>query len=344
MMCNFDAEMNEWMKAWRKKHINDKRHGRQNGKERAWILPKENWEQGLWEDIRTGSPNPLPAYLDENRVHKHEGSHNLKSSWILCANLFFPFRQDLSLLEKFLRAKVSPNIKSLDEIELEYAGEGPLAPSALLGEPHGQRGKNQTSPDVAFKVTLKDGGKGIILTENKFTEHSFYGCSGRKKDHDNPDSKRCLDFINVSRHKKSVCWQLNWKAEGRENRKYWEYLKISDYGQSVLKRCPAATAGYQLFRQQALAEGFFKKGDYKYVASAVAYDARNTNLIGSLRTTGVKDFSKDWGRIFEGRAEFKTFTYQEWLGWVKAKGGSQWKDWIQYIEKRYGIIGGDYNG
>jgi len=337
-MSKFDSEMNEWMVRWRKDNIEDKRHGDQNRKKRPWILPKELWEEGLWEGILSGSQNSLQTYLDKNDVKKHAGAHNLKSSWVMCANLYFPFRQDLSLITGFLQNVISPNIKSVDEIELEYAEKGELAPSILLGEPVGQRGRNQTSPDVAFKATMLSGSKGIVLTESKFTEHSFYGCSGRKKDYGNPDKKRCLNFKNVYENKESVCWQLNWKKKGRENRKYWNYLTISDYGRSVLKYCPAAVAGYQLFRQQAMAEGYLQNGAYGYVASCVAHDGRNKPLERCLRTTGIDDFTLGWGRLFKGKSEFKAFTHQKWVDWVRKNDkNGVWKAWGEYIKERYGI-------
>ena len=49
------------------------------------------WEEGLWPGIRRGSENPLATYLKRLGVQKHSGVHNLKSSWVLCANLYFPF-------------------------------------------------------------------------------------------------------------------------------------------------------------------------------------------------------------------------------------------------------------
>ncbi len=334
----FDMEMNTWMVTWRKDNIKDKRHGVQNGWKRPWILPGEIWEEGLWEGIRSKSDNSLPAYLDDTKVQKHDGSHNLKSSWVMCANLYFPFRQDLPLLAGFLKSIISSNIKSVDAIELEYAEEGQLAPSILLGEPKGQRGRNQTSPDVAFKVTMENGGRGIILTESKFTEHSFYSCSGRKKDYDCPHPKKCLDFEKVLDDTKGVCWQLNWKAKSRENRRYWGYLQISEYGQSTFRYCPAAVAGYQLFRQQALAEGYLQQGEYDYVASCVAYDCRNATLVKCLRTTGIDDFTTGWGKLFDGKAEFKSFKHQQWVSWVKNNDKEGvWKNWAKYVKERYGI-------
>jgi hypothetical protein len=295
------------------------------------------WKEGLWSGIRTS----LPAYIDREdaKVEKHRGAHNLKSSWILCANMYYPFAQPsgLTILASFLRAHVSPDIQSVDRVELEYAEPPPLDPQSVLGEPEeGKRGANQTSPDVAFIVRTA-AGPGLVLTESKFAEHSFYGCSGRKPEAENPDAGRCMDWPTLREDIPGRCWQMQWERGKRKNRKYWELIQISAHGKQALTRCPAATGGYQLFRQQALAEAIAASGKYALVASCVAYDARNSDLVQCLRATGIDDFAAGWGALFGGRARFTTWTHQQWVAWVKAgDSAGQWRDWLSYVETRYG--------
>jgi len=325
-MTDFDNQIEVQQIAWRKKSITSKEMGVQNGKERPWILPQHLWMEGLWDGIK----KTLPAYLEQEHVQRHKGCHNLKSSWMLCANLYFPFREDLPLLASFLKTHVDPAIETVDKIELEYAEEGCLCPSKLLGEPEGSRGANQTSPDIAFIV---NGGKGLVLTENKYTEHSFYECSGRKY---SPDPQKCLDIQAVLDDLDNTCYQLQWEKDGRPKRKYWDFLKISDFGKNKLKRCPAAHSGCQLLRQQALAEGFAQSGKYDFVISCVAHDDQNETLINCLKPTGLDHFS-DWGKLFEGKARFTTFTHQQWVRWVKENDHNRrWKDWLNYVNTRYG--------
>jgi hypothetical protein len=330
MVSDFDKRMEKQQIEWRKSNISTKEMGVQNGLKRPWILPENLWKEGLWERIK----DSLPEYLKKEEVQRHKGCHNLKSSWMLCANLYFSFRKDKDLLAGFLNKFVSNKIKTVDRIELEYAEGGKLNPAELLGEPQGTRGANQTSPDVAFIV---NGHTGLILTENKFTEHSFYKCSGQKKEYGNPDIKRCLNFRLIYSNIKNNCYQLNWEDGQRKNRKYWDYIRISDKGRQILKRCPAATSGYQLFRQQALAEGIAKSGKYEFVISCVAYDERNKTLIGSLSRAGVDDFTKDWACLFEGKAEFKSFSHQQFVNWIREHDSdSKYKEWLSYIKDRYG--------
>ena len=88
-------------------------------------------------------------------------------------------------------------------------------------------------------------------------------------------------------------------------------------------------------KEQALAEALTRK--YDLVISCVAYDARNQTLIESLRGTGLRDFSKEWGGLFEGKAKFTTFTHQVWVNWVRANDkAGKWKDWLEYVGERYG--------
>jgi len=329
-MSDFDSDVERRQVNWRLKHISNQEHGKQNGVKRPWILPENLWKEGLWDGIK----DSLPEYLNKEGVQQHKGCHNLKSSWMLCANLYFSFRDDKDILAGFLNKFVNNKIKTVDRIELEYAEDGKLKPSELLGEPQGTRGANQTSPDVAFVV---NGDKGLILTENKYTEHSFYPCSGRKSNYGNPDIKRCLDIEKVLGNTKETCYMNNWESENHTNRKYWDFITVSENGKRILKTCPAATNGYQLFRQQALAEGIARSGKYEFVISCVAYDQENKTLISCLKSSGIDDFRIGWGSIFEGKVEFASFSHQRFVSWIRENDSNgKWKDWLSYIKNRYG--------
>ena len=338
-MDHFDSYMSDYQVARRRSHVLSSEWGRQNQRQRPWILPYALWEEGLWPGIRDGSDNSLPGYLRRNKVRKHQGVHNLKSSWVQCANLYFPFAasaQGRRLLAGFLREQLSPEIRSVDALELEYAEDGELHPSALLGEEGGARGAGQTSPDLGLLV---NDGRGLLLIENKLVEHSFYGCSARRhrgshRRAANPDPARCDEALVVLDHHQSMCHQAAW------GRRYWEHLApVSNRDRvACLRRCPAATAGYQLFRQQALAEGIAASGKYGLVLSCVALDERNDTLKRCLRSTGLPDL-RHWGDLFRGRTRFAVFTHQDWVAWVRTHDrDGQWADWLSYVESRYGYV------
>ena len=335
----FDAAVNVHQITWRKKNITDTEWGTQNGLEREWILPKKRWREGLWKGVRES----LERYQKESGVQEHKGVHNLKSSWMLCANVYFPFHQDRDLIAGFLREHLGLKVASVDRLELEYAEEYPRDPFSLLNEPKGTRGANQTSPDLALLVALDDGRKGLMLVENKYVEHSFYPCAGRNKKTKNPNKDRCLDLNSVCHDPGKQCYMTHWEYKRRKNRAYWEHIKFSEKALQELKCCPAAYAGYQLFRQQALAEGIVQTASadgekYGLVVSCVAYDERNATLMGSLRRTGIPDFRSGWGELFEGDTVFKTFSHQDWIQWVASHDETgKWRDWLTYVQERYGF-------
>ena len=310
--------------------------GRQNGKRYSWVLPDESWEEGLWSGIRTGSSNAQSTYLKRTHVQKHRYANNLKSSWTMCANLYFPFRvspNGRELLASFLRQHVAEEVHSLDAIDLEYAAQGGLSPSSLLGEARGRRGANQTSPDLGLLVNH---GRGIVLVESKFTEHDFYQCSAWKHPGNawtpgNPEPNRCLRPLEVAGDPSTQCHQSVW------GRRYWQLLSevVDLEALGTLPHCPAAKHGYQLFRQQALAEGMAQSGAYDLVVSAVAVHEGNDILADSLEASGLGDL-RQWGSLFRGKAHFAVFTHQQWADWVQVHDTEgQWYDWLDFVRLRY---------
>ena len=154
-MTSFDKLVEEQQSEWRGTQVSTQEWGQQNGVRRPWVLPSDLWEAGLWSGIGKNSDNSLLDYLERVQVQKHTGAHNLKSSWVLCANLYFPFGlsdDGKELFASFLNQHVATEIDSLDGIELEYAESGELHPVSLLGEEGGTRGSNQTSPDLGLLV------------------------------------------------------------------------------------------------------------------------------------------------------------------------------------------------
>jgi hypothetical protein len=336
-VSGFDAEMTHLQVRWRAEHVSTQQFGVQNRVTCPWLLPRRVWHEGLWPPLRGDGPGSLQAHLAARRVTPHSGCHNLKSSWVSGVNLYFPFGQSeagRALLASFLAHAVDPRVESVEALELEWAGDRELSPRTLLGEMGGRRGRGQTSPDIALSANR---GEGLLLIENKMTEHSFYACtartgSGSAASPGHPDPARCDDTAALVADP-GLCHQ---QALGRQ---YWRrlYDAVDARALARLPRCPAATAGYQLFRQQALAEALALSGRYRFVASVVALDARNDRLAGSLASSGIADV-RDWGRLFHGRASFAVFTHQEWAAWVRAHdAGGEWRDWGEWIAERYGF-------
>ena len=211
-----------------------------------------------------------------------------------------------------------------------------MRPSLLLGE-KGTRGANQTSPDLGLLVNRD---RGLVLVENKLTEKSFYKCSawkhkGSRRLPGNPDPHRCKNPLIVAKDYASQCHQHH-PAWGR---RYWEHLApvVDEEALATLPHCPAMKDGFQLLRQQALAEGIAHSGRYDLVVSAVAVDERNDEAEAALRRSGVAGL-RQWEQLFNGRARFAVFTHQEWVGWVQEHDSAgRWSDWLGYVSSRYGL-------
>lgn len=337
-MIAFRDKMEADQVAWRN-HSGLPGGGLWSRKSYEHILLRKDQQANLWPGIQGGGRFPLDAYLRDKGIHAHTGRDNLLSSWTLCANLYFPFGQDddgRRLAAGFLRRYIDPSIADVRAVELEYEHNDPkLKPLSLLGEMDGDRGTNQTSPDLAFVVELDGGQQGVVLTEVKFTEHNFYACSARKDLPESERNARCDSLVLLKADPQSVCAQHKDKK-----RLYWDHLAQDCFDwDATLRSCPAATAGYQLFRQHALAEGLARNSDFALVVSSVACDERNEGLMKSLRRTGISDVATDWGKLFKGKAKFKVFTHQDWVGWVRdqPERPSWCDDWLVYVSDRYGF-------
>jgi hypothetical protein len=320
---------------WRNTQDISKEYGWQNGRQYSHIIPKSEWSKTIWEPIRY----ELLKYLENEKVQQHTGSHNLLSSWVLCSNLYFGIRINENMRElfkAFLQEKLALEVDKIDVVHLEFAFEDKLNPENLLGELGGKRGSGQTSPDVAIEYS-KNGHKSILLIECKYTEHSFYDCSARRSKYKsrgtivNSNPKRCLDKVVLSNFENN-CHQNVW------GRKYWKNLKISEFGKERLGRCPACYGGYQLVRQQALAEGVANEGAYVNVASCVAFDGRNEYLMKSIKGSGIDSIENEWGKLFDMKSKFLVWKHQEWVEYVRKHKDQEFENnWVKYLKNRYEI-------
>jgi hypothetical protein len=243
---------------------------------------------------------------------------------------------------QFLSFRLALRITSIENIELEYAAPGNLEPKRLLGELGGMRGSGQTSPDVAVLFSCEDGSSGIYLIENKYTEHSFYDCSGAAKTvskmHSllglppNKQPERCRQAIDIYRRPENMCQQQAW------GRKYWSLLKdtINEEYLKACGHCPALRGGYQLFRQQALAQGLAESGIFDHVISGVAYDSRNYVLKNCLRNIGIDSFITGWAGLFNTtHVRFHCFSHQDLVQYAGKSRSSLAQKWRKYITDRY---------
>lgn len=316
---------------WKKENLPlIKDSGYQNKVTYQHILPKRDVKYNFYDNIYES----IMDYASRNSVKPHTGIHNMLSSWVLCANYYWPFNNANGFLwlRDYLNTKLNNMITEIVSFDLEFMDDDiKYQPKHLLGEDDGMRGSGQTSPDLAVTFTDKKGEKGIILIESKFTEHSFYQCSGYMKTKPgkpvNHDKNRCRNTALLVKSGFNDCHLKSW------GRKYWEILKNDLHNEYFigLDECPAIRSAYQLLRQQALAKGLQDK--YKIVINAVFYDKRNEMLINSMKLAGLNDFGYSWQNLFPGLNHL-WLDHNEWWGFAKNNSNDYMK-WIDYIENRY---------
>jgi hypothetical protein len=332
---DFRARMLDRQVAWRARCLPDlTERGLWHRERYDHILPESAWTMNLWPGIAES----LPAYLGEE-IQPHAGKHNLLSSWVLGASLYFPFGQDdegKALLASFLRDTVDARIARVTDVELEFADGGDLTAEKLLGETGGRRGAHQTSPDVGVRVTLQDGGAGLVLIEVKFCEKDFGSCSARRRELKPLGREASCDALDVVlANLASACAQHD-----VYHRRYFDHLGgplVAADAAPRTGRCPAAVNGYQLFRQQALAEALALSGSYEMVVSALAYHAGNVGLVTCLKGIGLEDVER-WGSLFAGKAPFVAFAHQSWVRHVaNSLNAPQWRSWIEWAGARYDL-------
>lgn len=337
-MKDFENSMKNYQTTWRSTNLPlIIGNGEQNGVTKPYILLKKDYRQSFFPDIRDSLFEELDGYVKSKRVKPHTGIHNLMSSWVVCANMYWPFRnpEGFTLLASFLKQVTGLDIHEITDIDLEYEDDDiDFKPGKLLGEDDGgMRGSGQTSPDLAIRFITKDGKTGITLIESKFSEHSFYSCSGYSKTKPgkpiNDKKERCLNPSLIVDSNFKECHLATW------DRKYWDLLgKELDRSKfSSLKKCPMSSSCYQLFRQQALAKGLEQK--YDISVSAVATDSRNEELKNSSIRNGMKPFPEGWRELFPN-LKLYWFSHNEWFNYVRTNNSNgRWNEWIEYIGVRY---------
>jgi len=295
-------------------------------KEYEHILPVRLWNQNLWSGIR----REAIAYFSRKKIKWHDQRDNLLSSQILCVNIFFPLRNNASLLGGFLR-KFYPSLAEVTGIDFEYIG-----PKNYFKEPGG-RGYNRTSADVAITWEDTKTKSNLLLVEFKFTESSFGEC-GKSE---NPDQERCNHGELVISSPQTECYR------SEVGRPYWDII-LSPQGpflRETLNKtqyCPFRYDFYQLMRNQLLAKCVAEDEDsgFHTVEFAACYDDRNKTLMNlSHPIAGNSNPFTSWQSFLKNPSSFKYFTIQQLLEHIAHTDNlpSELQQWRTYLNKRYDL-------
>lgn len=290
------------------------------------ILPARQWTLNLWSGIHKAAVD----YFRRKKIKWHKERDNLLSSQILCVNIFFPLKNQLSLLDGFLKG-FYPSLAKVTDIDFEYIG-----PRNYFNEPGG-RGFNRTSADVAITWEDTKGKSSLLLIEFKFTEPNFGECSKSA----NPDQERCNHGELVISSPQTECYR------SEVSRPYWDMI-LSPQGPfirealSKTKYCPFRYDFYQLMRNQLLAKCVAEDEDsgFHITEFAVCYDDRNKTLLNlSHPIDGDSNPLIIWKSFLKNPSSFKYFTIQQLMEHIDHTDNlpSEMKQWRAYLNKRYGL-------
>lgn len=177
------------------------------GHPQAHLLPKDQWSENLWVDIR----EQVRKYAQKKKIN-WQGRNNLTSSQILCFNILFPFNEDASSLNPYF-TELIPNFKEIKEGSMKFE----FKDKTLLNE------WNPTYVDLFFEWFDQAETLNAMLVEFKYCELRFSGCSNSKRPecqdyqalYDDPENCYLKDFH------KTKYWDILLDPEGPVNLAYY---------------------------------------------------------------------------------------------------------------------------
>ncbi len=327
-MSDFRSRMETAAIRYKEEVLGLRKPGNWRGGKYRHILPIEVWDLNLWEQIRDAAR----IHFVEEEIAWHDQRHNLLSSQILCVNIFFPLRNEQTLLAGFLASRV-PQLDRVGKMYFEYIGD-----RNYLNEPGG-RGQMRTSADVALEWFDVSNSRGLLLLEFKFTEREFGRCGGATSK-GNVDRSRCRQPSKVVQAPKKMCYLVDPKQ-----RPYW---KIALGPDSPLRidllakepYCPFRYDFYQLMRNQFLAHLIESDphSGFQCASFGAVYHAENDQLLRMGRPFDrERNPLRAWAALLREPDRFITFTVQDLLTWMYPRLPSHLDEWRSFLSKKYGL-------
>lgn len=325
-MQEFDKRMREQQARYKTVTLGITAQGKWRGKEYPHILPEDKWDLNLWDGIR----KEAQFYFNDNNIGWHKDKHNLLSSQIMCANIFFPLKQHLDVLKPWLSNHFH-DVGNVVDLDFEYIG--PKGKNYF--NENGGRGQNRTSSDVSITWLDSAKRKNMLLLEFKFTESAFGECGKQN----NPDRSRCLSSEKVVNSPQTQCYRTE------VGRTYWDIILRNDspFRRETLtteKYCPFRYDFYQLMRNQLLAHciQLDREAGFNRVEFGVIYHADNDKLLRmSHPFDGERNPLMAWTSMLKNPDSFNSLTVQDILSTIEAGLPGDLTGWRTYLEKRYGL-------
>ena len=337
-VTSFDAEMTDRQVRWRRHNVDTAEAGVQNKVTYPWLLPRWAWQQGLWPPLRGEGPAVAADVPGSAPGAPAFGRAQPQELVGLGGQSLLPLRSSPQTAADCWPGSCAATSTLGCSRWTRSSSSGPATASSARGRCSARRAalaaavrprRTSRCASTAATACCWSRTSSSSTPSTLARRASAAGRSGAPATRTPRAATTCPALLADP----GRCHQASW------GRQYWErlYDAIDAGAFAGLPCCPASRAGYQLLRQQALAEALAHTGRYGFVVSAVALDARNVGLARSLKSSGLPDV-RDWGRLFRGRASFAVFTHQDWVTWVRARDPEgSWRAWAGWIAERYGL-------
>lgn len=327
-VSDFRSRMETTAFRYKEEVLGLRKRGKWRGEKYRHILPIEVWDLNLWKEIRDAAR----IHFADDKIAWHDQRHNLLSSQILCVNIFFPLRNEQTLLTDFLASRI-PHLARIGKMYFEYIGD-----RNYLNEPGG-RGRMRTSADVALEWFDASNSRGLLLLEFKFTEREFGRCGGATS-RGNRDRLRCRQPSKIVQAPETMCYLVDPKK-----RPYWRVALAQDsplHIDELAKEpyCPFRYDFYQLMRNQFLAHLIESDPDsgFQRALFGAVYHAENDQLLRMGRPFGQeRNPMKAWAGLLREPDCFITFTVQDLLTWMDHRLPSHLEEWRAFLSEKYGL-------
>ena len=289
--------------------------GSWGNKEYAHILPRKRWKMNLWEGIRQEAVD----YFQVNKLTWHTDKHNLRSSQVLCVNIFFPFKDQLSSFNHAFKHYL-PNFSSFvpGSMEFEFVDK-----ENLLCEKSGAK----TSVDVKLEWTDHDNLRNLLLLEFKFTEQRFGKCNSARNDRDCDKARQIIeDPLKCYLTSRGIrYWELISKKKG----------PIKQNELCLKGACPFRYDFYQLMRNQLLAYELEKNLGYDKVIFGVLFPRQNMKIqeMGRNKENPIEA----WYSIIKNKNRFVSIHLENMIAELSHNNPYIFNKWRVYLRKKHCI-------
>ncbi len=319
----FRERMEDKQSVFKTEILGIKQMGLLRGNPYPHVLPEDAWSLNLWREIAYDAIK----HFAQSEIVWHPSKHNMLSSQVLCANIFYPLREHLNVIHTWMQSC------QLDVGEVVDLNFNFVSHKNYLHE----RDDRGLPPIADLSITWVDMAKrrNLLLLSFKFAEANLGECSPAG----NPNPKRCYVSSKVVGSPRSQCYRV------QQGRRYWDVINSASgplWKDSLVieKYCPFRYDFFHLMRGQLLAHCIQSdsKSGYDRAEFGILYHASNSELLQmALSFDDERNPFKVWPTLLHKPETFHAFTLQDFFATLERSLPLDLTGWRQYLNQRYGL-------